>query len=135
MRGRGSKVPSVRSFGKGGTEYQPAELGKLRGEAEFNSIAPYVGIGFGNALSRQHRGGFTMDLGVSLRRVSRCDIVRHSHRPHYSCVPASFLVEIPMHVLPRNLTQSEAPQQIYDEVRARGLPVDYLVNMERREKK
>jgi len=40
-----------------------------------------------------------------------------------------------MHVLPRNLTQSEAPQQIYDEVRARGLPVDYLVNMERREKK
>lgn len=40
-----------------------------------------------------------------------------------------------MHVLPKDLTQSEAPQPIYDEVRARGLPVDHLVNMEKREKK
>ncbi|MCX5646997.1 MAG: hypothetical protein NTZ17_20300 [Phycisphaerae bacterium] len=49
----------------GGHEYQPNELGRLRGEAEFNPIAPYIGVGFGNALSRKHRWGFTMDLGVA----------------------------------------------------------------------
>ncbi len=49
----------------GGTSYTPSQLGKLRGEAEFNPVAPYVGIGFGNALSRKHRWGLTMDLGVA----------------------------------------------------------------------
>ncbi len=33
-----------------------------------------------------------------------------------------------VHVLPKDLTQAEAPQQIYDEVRSLGVPVDYLVN-------
>ncbi len=49
----------------GGHTYSRDDLRGIRGEAEFNPIAPYVGIGWGNALSRKHRWGLTMDLGVA----------------------------------------------------------------------
>lgn len=35
---------------------------------------------------------------------------------------------VTVHVLPKDLAQAEAPQQIYEEVRALGVTVDYLVN-------
>jgi short-subunit dehydrogenase len=33
-----------------------------------------------------------------------------------------------VHVLPKDLTQADSPRQVYDELQARGLRVDYLVN-------
>jgi len=49
----------------GGTIYTPAEVGTLRGQSDFNPIAPYVGIGWGNAVGRSRRLGLAMDLGVA----------------------------------------------------------------------
>ena len=46
-----------------GEVYTPEEIGELAIEIDFDSkIAPYVGMGFGNAVNS--RVGFTMDLGA-----------------------------------------------------------------------
>ena len=47
----------------GGTEYQSSELGSLDADMSFNSIAPYLGIGWGNN-SHDSGWGFTFDLGA-----------------------------------------------------------------------
>lgn len=49
----------------GGTTYTPAEVGTLTGRSDFNPIAPYVGIGWGNAVGRSKRLGLAMDVGVA----------------------------------------------------------------------
>jgi hypothetical protein len=49
----------------GNTIYFPADLGSIVGEAEFNEIAPYVGIGFGNPFLGSRRWGLTGDIGVA----------------------------------------------------------------------
>jgi len=45
--------------------YTAAEVGTLRGDVEFRSVAPYIGIGWGNALGRTGRWGLATDLGVA----------------------------------------------------------------------
>jgi len=49
----------------GGSVYDPADLGSLRGSSDFDDIAPYVGIGFGNPLSSNGRWGFMTEAGVA----------------------------------------------------------------------
>ncbi len=49
----------------GDTLYDASELGSIRGESEFEDIAPYIGIGFGNPLSSDGRWGFSADAGVA----------------------------------------------------------------------
>lgn len=56
---------SAASIEIGGTTYYPDEIGTLRGESDFDDIAPYVGIGFHNPLSRNGHWGFTGDVGVA----------------------------------------------------------------------
>lgn len=58
----------------GGATYTPAELGSLRGEAEWRSAAPYVGIGWGNALGKGGRWGFVTDLGVAFTGSPNIDL-------------------------------------------------------------
>ena len=48
----------------GGEVYEPDELGTLRGEADYREVSPYVGIGWGNALSANSRWGLSIDIGV-----------------------------------------------------------------------
>jgi hypothetical protein len=48
-----------------GRDYNSAELGSLRGEIKIgNSVAPYVGIGWGNTVDKDHRVTFLFDLGA-----------------------------------------------------------------------
>lgn len=47
-----------------GQTYTAASAGDVTGTLEFNKIAPYVGIGFGNAVAADKGWGFTADLGV-----------------------------------------------------------------------
>jgi hypothetical protein len=56
---------AAQSFEIGGRTYEPEDLGSLRGEVEFNAVAPYVGLGFGNPLSPDRRWGLALEIGVA----------------------------------------------------------------------
>jgi hypothetical protein len=45
--------------------YTPAQVGTLKGGVDFDEIAPYIGVGWGNALDRNKRWGLTCDFGVA----------------------------------------------------------------------
>jgi hypothetical protein len=47
-----------------GSTYTSAQVGSLRGSADFNKFSPYLGIGGGNALAKNSRWTFVWDLGV-----------------------------------------------------------------------
>ncbi|MBP7053101.1 MAG: hypothetical protein KBE65_19010 [Phycisphaerae bacterium] len=49
----------------GDETYTADEIGRLRGESDFDEVAPYVGIGFGNPLTRDEHWGFSFDIGVA----------------------------------------------------------------------
>lgn len=49
----------------GNSIYLPGDIGSIQGESEFNEIAPYIGIGFGNPLSQDRGWGITADIGVA----------------------------------------------------------------------
>jgi len=48
----------------GDTEYTPAQIGTLTGDATFDKFGPYIGIGFGNAVKEDMALTFVFDLGV-----------------------------------------------------------------------
>ncbi len=49
----------------GGTPYRVEDFGTLSGDISFNKVAPYIGIGWGNAFGKSRRWGFISDLGVA----------------------------------------------------------------------
>jgi hypothetical protein len=49
----------------GGTDYDWAVIDTLSGSVEFDDLAPYVGIGWGDTLGRNKRWGFYTDFGVA----------------------------------------------------------------------
>ena len=57
------RVRATEDIEIGGTLYSPAEAGTLSGTVDWNSTAPYLGIGWGN-VARGKRVGFLCDLGV-----------------------------------------------------------------------
>ncbi|MFH1578011.1 MAG: hypothetical protein ABIC18_02950 [Candidatus Omnitrophota bacterium] len=52
------------SYQIGNTTYTAAEVGTLTGEMDIDDIAPYVGIGWGNAVGKNKQWSFSFDLGV-----------------------------------------------------------------------
>jgi len=48
-----------------GTTYTAGEVGVLSGNFGFDNVAPYIGIGWGNAFGKSRRWGFVTDLGVA----------------------------------------------------------------------
>jgi hypothetical protein len=47
-----------------GRTYPVTDAGQVVGTMEFNKIAPYLGIGYGNAAAKNKGWGFVADLGV-----------------------------------------------------------------------
>jgi hypothetical protein len=47
-----------------GQTYSSADVGSFAGEMTFNSVAPYLGIGWGNPAAQDKQWGMTMDIGV-----------------------------------------------------------------------
>jgi hypothetical protein len=45
-------------------DYDAADIREATGSAKFDSISPYLGVGFGRALSRDGRFALTADIGV-----------------------------------------------------------------------
>jgi hypothetical protein len=52
------------SYEIGGTRYTGAQVGTLGGEIKFKELAPYLGLGFGNAVAAGKKIGISLDLGV-----------------------------------------------------------------------
>lgn len=54
----------VKTYTDGNVQYTPDKLGQLMADIDFNKVAPYLGIGFGNPTSGASGLGFTFDLGT-----------------------------------------------------------------------
>ena len=48
----------------GGQNFTPAEVGTIAGTVEFRKYAPYLGLGWGNAVGAHNRLGFSLEIGV-----------------------------------------------------------------------
>lgn len=61
-----SGKPTAGTFTLDSTTYQAgeAEIGSLDGTIKFNDVAPYVGIGWGNAISKSGNWNFVADAGL-----------------------------------------------------------------------
>jgi hypothetical protein len=57
------KAKSGAQYVVNGTTYTAAQAGAINGNVDFKKIAPYLGIGWGNAVANKG-WGFTADLGV-----------------------------------------------------------------------
>lgn len=51
-------------FTLNGTSYSTADVGVLSGRIDYRKAAPYLGIGWGNALKSNSRWSFNTDIGV-----------------------------------------------------------------------
>ncbi|NTU94016.1 MAG: hypothetical protein HGA56_08390 [Chlorobiaceae bacterium] len=58
----------------GGTTYSAAEIGTLTGKIDFNSFAPYAGIGWGNAVNSHFPLTFSCDIGVLFQGTPRVSL-------------------------------------------------------------
>lgn len=52
------------TFDIGGNTYTVDEVGSLNGNVDFNSLAPYLGVGWGNPFGAGGNWSFSCDLGV-----------------------------------------------------------------------
>lgn len=58
-------TPTGGTYTIGNNTYTASQLGSLQGEIKIgNSVAPYVGLGYGNVVSEKHRVTFLFDLGA-----------------------------------------------------------------------
>lgn len=68
------EASSQSSYTLDGTTYTAAQLGTLNGKVDFNEVAPYVGIGWGNALGKDKRWSFSCDFGVVFQGEANIDL-------------------------------------------------------------
>jgi len=57
---------ATENFDIGNHSYTPSQVGSLVGQIDFKHVAPYAGIGFGNAVSNK-KIGIVFDLGVLIQ--------------------------------------------------------------------
>ncbi|WP_288381572.1 hypothetical protein [uncultured Massilia sp.] len=63
------------SFTLNGNTYTAAQVGTLNGEITFRRAAPYLGIGWGNALTPNKRLNFLADVGAVYQGKARVKLV------------------------------------------------------------
>lgn len=66
--------PTNTSYTIGDTTYTPSEVGTLRGNVTFDDVTPYLGIGWGNAVSPNDRFTFSLDVGVLFQGDTTADL-------------------------------------------------------------
>ena len=67
------KAKSGAQYVVNGTIYSAAQAGSINGSVEFKKIAPYLGIGWGNAVANKG-WGFSADLGVMFQGSPRTSL-------------------------------------------------------------
>lgn len=69
-------VPAANgSFAFNGTTYSTTDVGSLKGEVKFRRAAPYIGIGWGNALTPNKRWNFHTDIGAFWQGKARVNLI------------------------------------------------------------
>lgn len=53
------------SYTLGGFTYTASEIGSLEGEIDYDSVGPYVGIGWGNPVGKDSNFTYFIDLGIA----------------------------------------------------------------------
>ena len=66
--------PNAQTFVFQGTTFNAADVGTANGEAHFDSLAPYLGIGFGGAFGSESQFGVSLDLGVMFQGEPRFNL-------------------------------------------------------------
>ena len=66
-------VPSG-TYDIGNTTYTGAEVGTLKGRVDFNDIAAYLGLGWGNPVGATKKLGFAVDVGVMFQGSANVDM-------------------------------------------------------------
>lgn len=56
--------PTANTFTFNGTTYTTAQVGSVTSTVDFNKLAPYAGVGWGDAVSSGSPIGFSLELGV-----------------------------------------------------------------------
>lgn len=56
--------PQSGVFVIGNNTYSAPEIGSVTGEAKYDAVAPYIGVGWGNAVQRGKNFGWNLDLGL-----------------------------------------------------------------------
>jgi hypothetical protein len=57
-------VPAAGAFTLNGTTYTTAQVGSVAGKVDFNSLAPYIGMGWGDSISGGSPLGFSFEVGA-----------------------------------------------------------------------
>ncbi len=65
----------------GDNPYEVDDIGRLDGQVEFDSSAPYLGIGWGNVADGRGRFGFVFDVGALFQGSPEVSLVRTSTDP------------------------------------------------------
>ena len=69
-----ARLDATESYQIGANPYTGAQLGTLKSETDFNTLAPYIGIGWGNPLRQESRWTFAFDLGVLYQGTPKVDL-------------------------------------------------------------
>ncbi len=59
----GRELP-LGGYNLGANHYSAAQVGKLQGTLKYNSLAPYIGFGWGNPVAENKKWGFVADVGM-----------------------------------------------------------------------
>jgi len=68
------KATDTGTYTINGHTYTAADAGRIDGKVDFRSVAPYLGIGWGNAASARKGWSFSSDLGVLFQGSPRTSL-------------------------------------------------------------
>ncbi|MBZ0183302.1 MAG: hypothetical protein K8F60_12670 [Melioribacteraceae bacterium] len=69
-----AEMTPTKTYIVGGDQYTPDKLGTMNATVDFNKIAPYIGIGFGNPTAGDSGLGFTFDIGTVYQGAPSVDL-------------------------------------------------------------
>lgn len=77
-RFKATGVPSAaNTFSFNGKSYSTTDIGTLKGDVTFRRAAPYIGIGWGNALSPNKRWNFATDIGAFWQGKAKVNLIAY----------------------------------------------------------
>ncbi len=75
-RFKATGVPGANgSFTFNGNTYSTTDIGVLKGDVSFRRAAPYIGIGWGNALNPNKRWNFNADIGAFHQGKAKVNLI------------------------------------------------------------